>query len=203
MYSVIANFVDWKLLTMECVICKEDMLLEGHGACIPCGHVFHLECLGPWLAANNSCPICRKECIAKSMQLLFLPRSMESGDQIDDKLKPDDIAKIDWAPLSISEHISNESGIELEYPIHPPHPSTANEGQSRVSRPVLITRLNPSSDFHITNQVNGRRRYLHTPPSDSSDINCICLNRRRLFIVLFVILVTALFITCLDLSNLS
>lgn len=45
----------------ECTICisesqKGELLVE-----LPCQHVFHLDCLRPWLENNNSCPTCRYE----------------------------------------------------------------------------------------------------------------------------------------------
>lgn len=178
---------------MECVICKEDMLINGHGACIPCGHVFHLDCLGPWLAGNSNCPICRKEFTTKSMQLLFLPRSVDSEDA---NLEPEDIPNMNWKPYSISEHVADG----LEYPIHPPR--TENDGNDRVSRPVLITRLNPSSEFNSTNQLTGRRRYNDIPESNSWKTYCIRDNRKCFYIaVLLLILGTALLIMGLNLSK--
>ncbi|KAL5280945.1 hypothetical protein ACFFRR_004763 [Megaselia abdita] len=180
---------------MECVICKEDMLVKGHGACIPCGHIFHLDCLGPWLAGNSNCPICRREFTTKSMQLLFLPGSIEDEGEV--KLQPEDISDMTWKPVTISEHIL-ENGA-LEYPIHPPRQN--EEGNDRISRPVLITRLNPSSEFNSTNQLTGRRRYNDIPESNSCHTNCLRDNRKCFYISLLIFFIG---ITCLIIGlNLS
>lgn len=180
---------------MECVICKENMLIKGHGACIPCGHVFHLGCLGPWLAGNSNCPICRKEFTTKNMQLLFLPRAMDSEESLDVKLEPDDIPSLNWKPYSIAEHIA-------EYPIHPPHPNPENAGHDRISRPVVITRLNPSSEFNSTNQLTGRRRYNDIPDCNSCYTNCIRDNRKCFYLILLLLVCgTTFLIVGLNLSK--
>jgi len=35
---------------------KDSILSEGH-----CGHIFHLECIEPWVIKNKRCPICSLE----------------------------------------------------------------------------------------------------------------------------------------------
>eukprot|EP00252_Welwitschia_mirabilis_P001093 TRINITY_DN11051_c0_g1_i1.p1 TRINITY_DN11051_c0_g1~~TRINITY_DN11051_c0_g1_i1.p1 ORF type:complete len:409 (+),score=68.44 TRINITY_DN11051_c0_g1_i1:515-1741(+) len=44
-----------------CAICKE-MIPEGAiGKQLPCSHLYHGDCIIPWLNSRNSCPICRFE----------------------------------------------------------------------------------------------------------------------------------------------
>lgn len=81
---------------MECVICNEDLLLvvckedilkKAYITTIPCGHVFHLNCLETWININKNCPICRKKYAAKHIQLLYLPlRLDEDFDNMDTDL---------------------------------------------------------------------------------------------------------------------
>lgn len=42
----------------DCLVCRERM---ERGKKLPCGHVFHLDCLKSWLQHQQSCPLCRYE----------------------------------------------------------------------------------------------------------------------------------------------
>ncbi|CAN4096313.1 unnamed protein product [Withania somnifera] len=46
-----------------CVVCMEGFQRgvddHHHGKKVPCGHVFHANCLTKWLSIRNSCPLCR------------------------------------------------------------------------------------------------------------------------------------------------
>lgn len=45
----------------ECAVCKELMVIGDNIQEMPCKHLFHPDCLKPWLDEHNSCPICRFE----------------------------------------------------------------------------------------------------------------------------------------------
>lgn len=45
----------------NCCICLDDHELGSMATKLPCGHLFHLECITDWLSKNCSCPICRFE----------------------------------------------------------------------------------------------------------------------------------------------
>ena len=50
---------------VECVICKDSIYLhnERDYAVLPCGHIFHYECIDDWIGirGHNSCPIDRRQ----------------------------------------------------------------------------------------------------------------------------------------------
>jgi len=51
----------------RCSVCIEDFRVGECGVVIlPCGHLFHEECLLPWLKEHNTCPVCRHELPAES-----------------------------------------------------------------------------------------------------------------------------------------
>eukprot|EP00249_Psilotum_nudum_P016367 c25786_g2_i1 orf=344-1924(+) len=44
-----------------CAICKDIIPLKEPAKQMPCLHLYHSDCILPWLSSRNSCPICRYE----------------------------------------------------------------------------------------------------------------------------------------------
>lgn len=47
------------LLNHECSICKELFLMNQLAMQLPCFHIYHLDCVRPWLELHAICPLCR------------------------------------------------------------------------------------------------------------------------------------------------
>lgn len=45
----------------ECTICLDDLVVGQPALRIPCGHLYHEECVKDWLKKSNECPVCRYE----------------------------------------------------------------------------------------------------------------------------------------------
>ncbi|KAL2896982.1 hypothetical protein RDABS01_038766 [Bienertia sinuspersici] len=44
-----------------CSICKEDFVVNEEIRKLGCNHLYHFDCITPWLQINNTCPVCRFE----------------------------------------------------------------------------------------------------------------------------------------------
>lgn len=43
----------------DCPVCMDDFNVGDEVVRVPCKHVFHPDCIVPWLKTNGSCPVCR------------------------------------------------------------------------------------------------------------------------------------------------
>jgi len=51
----------------NCAVCLEDLQVGAIAISLPCDHHYHQNCLLPWIAEHNTCPVCRHELPAREM----------------------------------------------------------------------------------------------------------------------------------------
>ncbi|ODV63938.1 uncharacterized protein ASCRUDRAFT_41685 [Ascoidea rubescens DSM 1968] len=84
-----------KLKTNDsCSICRNDFLNDPYPLIVKlnnCDHIFDLECIGPWLKINPTCPMCRKNVNEKrTIELPTKSRNSNNNDGGDGEDKEDE-----------------------------------------------------------------------------------------------------------------
>ncbi|OIS97430.1 PREDICTED: E3 ubiquitin-protein ligase RING1-like [Nicotiana attenuata] len=66
--SAVAGLPDIKITvellgsdSSQCAVCKDTFELGEDAKQMPCKHIYHKDCILPWLELHNSCPVCRYE----------------------------------------------------------------------------------------------------------------------------------------------
>ncbi|KAK1413369.1 hypothetical protein QVD17_35141 [Tagetes erecta] len=80
-----------------CAVCKDQFVLNDDTKQLPCKHIYHPDCIIPWLSQRNSCPVCRFQLPVdpvidadSKVRRRSRSRVLRLGDLVDDEDDDDD-----------------------------------------------------------------------------------------------------------------
>ena len=57
--DIVIPFIFNSAESITCAVCMENITKGAKAVSLPCAHIFHSQCIDPWLQKNSHCPICR------------------------------------------------------------------------------------------------------------------------------------------------
>ncbi|XP_061393956.1 E3 ubiquitin-protein ligase Iruka [Musca vetustissima] len=140
---------------LQCSVCWEDFKIQEMVRKLPCSHVYHEECIVPWLKLHGTCPICRK--------------SLNGEEEEDNDVHMDVVEDQHQSTSASSTATSTAAGNSSTCPIHQQQSGTASSSHQyrnhQDGQPGTSSSSNSASSASSQQQQQQQQR--SNPTSDN------------------------------------